>query len=260
MDIKPSFVDHIVLIVQDLSQTTNFYNSFLEHPVSIEDDSICYKIGQTKVFFSLPIKQYTSIDKDSGGFNHLAFGVRTIDELKRFEERLNKGTIAHSGIQVDTYGEKEFIWFDDPDGYRLEFYLRPNEGSRDFIGWFQIKEKLQSSDHKPPLFKDGEVWWCHIGENVGIEINGKGGAFTRPIFILKKYDKYSFLGLPLSTKIKNGTWYVQVDFGSKQQIVSLNQGRILDYRRFKEKMGQMEELEIEKVRKAYVALHTFPDL
>lgn len=26
--------------------------------------------------------------------------------------------------KIDKYGKKEFIWFDDPDGARLEFYLR----------------------------------------------------------------------------------------------------------------------------------------
>jgi len=256
-NMKPKFLDHVVLIVADIPRTINFYNSFFGRPVSADENSVCYEIGYTKLFFGLPFKEYKILDKDSGGINHFAFGVRTVDELKKFEEKLDTAGIVHSGIQIDTYGKKEFIWFDDPDGYRLEFYLRPNEASKDFLGWFQIKERLQLSDHKPPLFKEGEVWWCYIGENMGIEINGKGDIFTRPIFILKKYDKYSFLGLPLSTKIEKGTWYVQVEFSSKQQTVSLNQGRIFDYRRFKEKMGQMEEFEIEKVRKGYIALHTF---
>jgi hypothetical protein len=36
-----------------------------------------------------------------------------------------KQGIKQSGIQVDKYGNNEFIWFDDPDGYRVEFYCRP---------------------------------------------------------------------------------------------------------------------------------------
>ena len=27
-------------------------------------------------------------------------------------------------MKIDFYGKKEFIWIDDPDGIRLEFYLR----------------------------------------------------------------------------------------------------------------------------------------
>ena len=40
--------------------------------------------------------------------------------------------------------------------------------------WFVIKEiKHNISEHKIPRINNGEVWWTAIGENVGIEINGK---------------------------------------------------------------------------------------
>ncbi len=95
-----------------------------------------------------------------------------------------------------------------------------------------------------------------MGENIGIEVNGKGEHFTRPVFIFKKYDKYSFLGLPLTTKTKTGSWYSPVIFGGKNQTIVLAQGKVCDYRRFKEKMGELEEKETEKVREAYAQLHT----
>src|SRR3989344_7364268 len=116
-----------------------------------------------------------------------------------------------------------------------------------FLEWVGLKEKLHEQKHRPPLFKEGEIWWCYMGENVGIEMNGKGERFTRPIFIFKKYDKYSFLGLPLTTKVKLGSWYVSVIFSGKNQTIVLSQGRVFDYRRFKEKMGELEEHETKKV-------------
>ena len=124
-----------------------------------------------------------------------------------------------------------------------------------FLEWVGLKEKLHHQDHRPPLFKEGEIWWCHMGENVGIEMNGKGERFTRPILIFKKYDKYSFLGLPLTTKIKTGTWYSLVRFGERDQVVVLAQGRVFDYRRLKEKIGELEEGEFEKVGGDYTKLH-----
>ena len=57
--------------------------------------------------------------------NHLAFGVRTGEELREFEKTLNDAGITNSGIKTDKYGNKEFIWFDDPSGIRLEIYCRP---------------------------------------------------------------------------------------------------------------------------------------
>jgi len=124
-----------------------------------------------------------------------------------------------------------------------------------FLEWFGLKEKLHNQEHKPPLFKEREVWWCYLGENVGIEINGKGEKFTRPMVVLKKYDKYSFFGLPLTTKSKVGSWYVNIVFNNINQTVTLSQGRTLDYKRLKEKVGELEENDFSKISQAYLNLH-----
>ncbi len=78
------------------------------------------------MFLGLPYHEIKNneFDKDRIGLNHLAFGVKSLEELKKFEYILNKAQINNSGIKIDKYGKKEFIWFDDPDGIRLEFYLR----------------------------------------------------------------------------------------------------------------------------------------
>jgi glyoxylase I family protein len=123
-NMKPTFLDHIVLIVQDLQRSKDFYDKFLGEAGEKYDDSISYQIGDTKIFFGLPYKEHQAPDKDAGGINHLAFGVRTIEELKRFEKLLTDKGIKNSGLQVERDSKRDFIWFDDPDGYRLEFYLR----------------------------------------------------------------------------------------------------------------------------------------
>jgi len=124
---KPSFIDHIVLIVKDVEITANFYNTFLGEPVQKDKEQIAWKIGKTKLFFGLPYKNYVLGDKDSYSLNHLAFGVRSIEELKQFEKILNDARIANKGIRLDKYGKREYVSFDDPDGYRIEFYHRPLE-------------------------------------------------------------------------------------------------------------------------------------
>ncbi len=94
-----------------------------------------------------------------------------------------------------------------------------------------------------------------MGENIGVEINGKGKSFTRPILIFKKYDRYSFLGLPLSTKIKAGSWYAHIRFKGLNQIVTVSQGRVFDYRRLIVKMGELEKDQIDIVKTIYTGLH-----
>lgn len=124
-----------------------------------------------------------------------------------------------------------------------------------FLGWIGLKERIHNNNSVPPLFKEGEIWWCYLGENIGNEINGKNEQFTRPVFVYKKYDKYSFLGLPLTTTLKQGTWYVEINFIGIKQTIVLSQSRTLDYRRFKEKIGELGEDEVLEIRSKYIALH-----
>ncbi|PIR41166.1 MAG: hypothetical protein COV31_02020 [Candidatus Yanofskybacteria bacterium CG10_big_fil_rev_8_21_14_0_10_46_23] len=93
-------------------------------PDHIDEESVVYRVGETQIFFGLLSGEFQKVDKDKASLNHLAFGVRTLEELKELENILNEAGIKNSGVKIDKYGNKEFIWFDDPDGYRLEFYLR----------------------------------------------------------------------------------------------------------------------------------------
>jgi mRNA interferase MazF len=124
-----------------------------------------------------------------------------------------------------------------------------------FFEWIKLKEKLHSKEHAPPLFKEGEIWWSHFGENVGTEMNGKSDLFTRPVVILKKYDRYSFLAVPLSTKHKEGTWYVTFTHGQKRQTAVLSQARVINYRRLKELMGKLDGNDYQDIKKAFLKLH-----
>lgn len=122
---KIKFIDHVVVFVSNLRRTETFYSSFLGKPSSKNKYQVAYKIGNTKLFLALPYRKKAKMfDKQNIGLNHIAFGVVTIKELKSFLALLNKAKIKNSGIKIDKYGKKEFIWFDDPDGIRLELYLR----------------------------------------------------------------------------------------------------------------------------------------
>lgn len=57
--------------------------------------------------------------------------------------------------------------------------------------WGILKSRLSQKD-KHILFKEGQIWWCHLGMNLGEEEYGKGPNFTRPVLILKKFSKNSW--------------------------------------------------------------------
>lgn len=124
-----------------------------------------------------------------------------------------------------------------------------------FLEWIGLKEKLHNNESVPPFFKEGEIWWCHYGENVGTEMNGKGDRFTRPVLIYKKYDKYSFFALPLTTKHKNGSWYLNFVHNNKQQTIVLSQGRTISFKRLKELVGKVDSTDYKNIKKAFENLH-----
>jgi mRNA interferase MazF len=118
-----------------------------------------------------------------------------------------------------------------------------------FLEWIGLKEKLHNGNYAPPLFKEGEIWWCAVGENVGIEINGKGRVFSRPVFVYKKLSREGFLGIPLSTKSKAGTWYVEVTFQEKISVANLAQVRVFSVSRMFDKIGALDEKDSGKIKK-----------
>ena len=121
--------------------------------------------------------------------------------------------------------------------------------------------------HSMPVFKEGELWWCHIGMNIGREIYGKGAAFSRPVLIYKKLSADLFLGIPLTSKLKEGNWYVPVMYNTKEGRAILNQIRTLDRKRLIKRIGTLNSehfLQIqEKFSKFYDTnpqkLYTPPD-
>ena len=66
-------------------------------------------------------------------------------------------------------------------------------------------------------FKEGDVWWAVVGENVGVEIDGKSQKYSRPIIILKKHSNLFFAATPLTSQSHNGTWYTQFVFQGKNK-------------------------------------------
>ncbi len=70
-----------------------------------------------------------------------------------------------------------------------------------FLDWLKKKtyiseRKLDSSFH----VSAGEVWWCSLGENIGVEMNGKGEDYLRPVLVFKYFNKNHIWVLPISSQ------------------------------------------------------------
>jgi glyoxylase I family protein len=122
--IYPNFVDHLVFRVAEIERTERFYTVLLGQPLK-EDDYIMYMAGDTRLFFTCSLEsRHGTYEKEQVGLNHIAFGVPTLVELQTIQAQLDGSGLSHSGIKLWQDGLTEYIWLDDPDGMRVEFWLR----------------------------------------------------------------------------------------------------------------------------------------
>ena len=124
----------------------------------------------------------------------------------------------------------------------------------DFDDWIEIKKKVHTLG-KIPTINEGEIWWCAMGRNVGVEINGKSERFSRPILILKKLSKLGFLGVPLTSQDKVGSWYAGFEFQGKRETAALCQIRVVSVSRLYKKIGRVPKSDLAIVKNAFLKLY-----
>lgn len=90
--------------------------------------------------------------------------------------------------------------------------------------WFNVKSDLCKAG-KIPRFKEGDLWWCGCGENVGVEI------------------------------YHNGSWYVPFTFHGKESVAVLCQIRTLSVKRLYNKMGEIDEADALKIKNGFRELY-----
>jgi mRNA interferase MazF len=124
-----------------------------------------------------------------------------------------------------------------------------------FLEWIGLKERLELMISRAPFVNEGEIWWASIGENVGFEISGKGDKFVRPVIVLRKFKHDYFFVIPATSRVLSGNWFVNFKIRGKKQTACLHQARALDFRRLDSKLGELDELDFNKVKEGFKNLY-----
>ena len=115
--------------------------------------------------------------------------------------------------------------------------------------WNTKKKNIQLYENTDRMyFKEGQVWWCSLGLNIGSESFGKGEHFRRPILIIKKLSADLFIALPLTTKEKIGTWFIDVQLQGEKRWVMLYQIRTLNKKRLYLKIDELDDADFIRVK------------
>lgn len=108
---------------------------------------------------------------------------------------------------------------------------------KEFDKWNKIK-KLTQDKKETAHFREREIYWANIGENIGYEQNGKGEDFVRPILVFRKYSNNLFCGIPLSTTLREGSFFFNFQFlEEKPSSALLVQAKTFDVKRLDRKIG-----------------------
>jgi mRNA interferase MazF len=103
---------------------------------------------------------------------------------------------------------------------------------KDFDTWNTRKKYLQS-EGRNPLYHVGEIWWCHLGVNIGFEEDGTGHDSERPVVIIRRFNQQLCWIIPLSTSLKKNLYYkLAGTVEGKLASAILSQMRPVDTKRF----------------------------
>jgi len=116
------------------------------------------------------------------------------------------------------------------------------------VEWTKTKLRVNLKSTDNIYFYDREIWWANIGSNVGFEQDGKNLNFSRPVLILKKFNKNMAWALPLTSNGKAGDYFCNLYNEEYNYIVILPQLKLISSKRLIRKMAKIFVNDFELVK------------
>lgn len=125
---------------------------------------------------------------------------------------------------------------------------------KDYINWGKEKALLNNFGVNK-WSKAREIWWASVGENIGVEEDGKGIRQMRPVLVLKVLNEQSVLVVPLTSSSKESKYKISVGtmdigMGQVQNYAVISQLKMLDTKRLDQKKFMVDETIFEEIKKA----------
>lgn len=118
-----------------------------------------------------------------------------------------------------------------------------------FDTWNKVKKTIHAKK-ETAYFKEREIYVTTLGSNIGFEQDGKGKGFVRPVLILRKFSRFSFIGIPLTSVKKEDQFHYEFCFiEGKQSYAILSQLRLFDAKRLERKLGMIPKHDFEMLKK-----------
>lgn len=118
-----------------------------------------------------------------------------------------------------------------------------------FDEWNDKKKQLHGSRPKI-MIKEGQIWWCSLGVNIGEETLGKGPNYLRPVIILRKITHTSCIAIPTTTQPKSGSWYFPFEVNNLKRWAMMHQIRFISSRRLRNRESTLYDSQSRALKKA----------
>ena len=120
-----------------------------------------------------------------------------------------------------------------------------------FDKWNEVKKTTQVKKRKLGM-KAREIFWVKIGQNLGSEEYGKGKDFARPVIIVRRLTSDLFIGIPITTTIKNNDYFHSFTYDNKSRGMVENSAMILQVKTFSikrvlSKIGMVNKEDFDKI-------------
>ena len=121
---------------------------------------------------------------------------------------------------------------------------------KNYRKWVKLKIALNNKKSENNVyFREKQIWWCSLGENIGCEQDGKNKNFERPILILKKFNKNVLLMLPVTSSDKRGMYYYQFSYNNKKYSIILSQIKLISSKRLLRKIRRIDDGDFDEIKK-----------
>jgi sulfate adenylyltransferase subunit 1 len=122
----------------------------------------------------------------------------------------------------------------------------------EFNRWNELKKITHKT--KYPMFEGRQIVFMKMGKNIGIEQNGKGKDFLRPVLIYKKFNSEQFIGFAMtSKKPKNNKFYYKI---KENSYVILSQIRTYSAKRISYFTSKISKSKMKELHSKFVGLVT----
>ena len=131
---------------------------------------------------------------------------------------------------------------------------------KDYQTWMPLKKELHNAEEPRLFFHEREIWYCHLGENIGFEQDGGDEQFLRPIVVIRKFNNDILWGVPLTRTQKDLPFYftftIQSETGANEEksTAVLSQIRLIDAKRLRRMVGYISKEDAVLLKKKLMAL------